>query len=63
MHMQSGSCDCGLFAIAYITELAHGNDPRHVVLTLVKKWHLMYQEKYIVYTGLPTCDVYFLERI
>ena len=31
MHMQSGSCDCGLFAIAYITELAHGNDPRHVV--------------------------------
>ena len=28
---QDGSNDCGLFAIAYATELAHGRDPAKVV--------------------------------
>lgn len=29
--IQEGSNDCGLFAIAYATELAHGGDPAKVV--------------------------------
>ena len=41
--MQAGTCDCGLYAIAYATTIANGDDPCHIVYDQSKMRRHLFQ--------------------
>ena len=41
--MQAGTCDCGLFTLAYVTTIAHGADPTTMIYDQWKMRRHLYQ--------------------